>query len=271
MQTASSYFQTNPSSLFSRSVAANIAYWQQRTKVLTDENLPAIDRDRQNLYRAAQYGLHLAATWRETADLILQTYVLVERRGYWGEWIPLLEGLLARCGADDLALRGRLLDQLGLFYRYNQQLEKAVAAHKEELQIGLALKDKWRQAHACINLGAALRVMRRFAAAEEYILQAQAAFQAIDAPVVKHAFVTLELGLLAQAEGQWVEAEAQLKHSVQLWRKVGDPALLANCLKLLGQVLSAQDKTAVAASTYHAALDLLDPDRKLFGQSPRFK
>ncbi|MBE2222594.1 MAG: hypothetical protein IAF02_13690, partial [Anaerolineae bacterium] len=139
---------TQPSPQFSQSVAANISYWQQHTHNLTDDALPTLDRERQNLYRAAKFGLHLPATWQETAELILQTFVFIERRGYWGEWIPMLEQLLASCPENDLAVRGRILDHLGLFYRHNRQLDKAFSAHQAELEIGLFLGDKWREAHA---------------------------------------------------------------------------------------------------------------------------
>lgn len=246
-----------PSTQFTQSVAANVKYWQQRTQTLTDDTLPALDQERQNLYRAAKFGLRVPDAWQTTAELLLQAFVFVERRGYWGEWIPMLEQALASCPADDLALRGRILDHLGLFYRYNRQLDAAFAAHREELQIGLRLKDKWREAHACINLGAVCRQLRRFAEAETYILQAQSAFQAIHAPLIKHAFVTLELGLLSKDKGQWAQAEEYLSYSVSLWREVGDPVYLANCLKLLGEALAAQDKTEAALAAYHEARDCL--------------
>ncbi len=246
-----------PSTQFTQSVAANVKYWQQRTQTLTDDTLPALDQERQNLYRAAKFGLRVPDTWQSTAELLLQAFVFVERRGYWGEWIPMLEQALESCPADDLALRGRILDHLGLFYRYNRQLDAAFAAHLEELQIGLRLEDKWREAHACINLGAVCRQMRRFAEAETYILQSQSAFQAIHAPLIKHAFVTLELGLLGKGKGQWAQAEEYLRYSVSLWREVGDPVYLANCLKLLGEALAAQGKTDAALAAYHEALDCL--------------
>lgn len=248
---------TQPSTQFTQSVAANIKYWQQRTQDLTDDTLPALDQERQNLYRAAKFGLHVPDAWQGTAELLLQAFVFVERRGYWGEWIPMLEQALASCPADNLALRGRILDHLGLFYRHNRQLDAAFAAHQEELQIGLMLEDKWREAHACINLGAVCRQMRRFVEAETYILQSQSAFQAIHAPLIKHAFVTLELGLLGKGKGQWAQAEEYLRYSVSLWREVGDPVYLANCLKLLGEALAAQDKTDAALAAYHEALDCL--------------
>jgi len=247
----------HPSAQFTECIAANISYWQQRTHNLTDDTLPALDRERQNLYRAAKFGLQLPDTWQGTADLILQAYVFIERRGYWGEWIPMLEQLLDCCPEDDLSVRGRILDHLGLFYRYNRQLDKAFSAHQDELKIGLLLRDKWREAHACINLGAVCREMRRFDEGLVYTLDAEKAFQAINAPLIKHAFVTLELGQLVKAQGQWEEAEQHLSFSVSLWREVGDPVYLANSLRLLGQVLVIQDKIDKAFTIFDEAFDVL--------------
>lgn len=249
---------TYPSLQFTRSVTANVSYWRQRTQSLADETLPILDRERQNLYRAARYGLHLPDTWRETAELVLQSFVLIERRGYWGEWIPMLEQLLGKCPVDELALRGRILDHLGIFYRNNNQLEKAFITHQAELQIGIVSEDQWRQAHACINLGAVCRQLHRFDEAEAYVCRAQKAFRAIHAPLVKHAFVTLELGLLAQAREQWPLAEEQFSYSLSLWREVGDPFYLANCLKLLGQVMASQNKAEEALKFYLEAMDQLN-------------
>lgn len=246
-----------PSTQFTHSVAANISYWQQRTHNLTDDTLPALDQERQNLYRAAKFGLHLPATWQGTAELILQAYVFIERRGYWGEWIPMLEQLLASCPEHDLVVRGRILDHLGIFYRHNRQLEQACFAHEAELEIGLSLDDKWREAHACINLGAVCREMRRFDEALAYILDAEKAFKAINAPLIKHAFVMLELGQLVKAQGEWEDAEQYLSYSVSLWREVGDPVYLANSLRLLGQILVTQDKFDSALAVYDEALDTL--------------
>lgn len=248
---------TQPSPQFTQSIAANISYWQQRTRNLTDDTLPTLDRERQNLYRAAKFGLHMPATWQETAELILQTFVFVERRGYWGEWIPLVEHLLESCPPGNKAMRGRILNQMGLFYRYNRQLDKAFSAHQAELEIGRMLNDKWREAHACINLGAVCREMRRFDEALAHTLEAEQAFKVINAPLIKHAFVTLELGLLSKASGGWADAEQYFGYSISLWREVDDPVYLANCLRLLGQVLVAQDKIDKALGVYHEAIDVL--------------
>jgi tetratricopeptide (TPR) repeat protein len=99
--------------------------------------------------------------------------------------------------------------------------------------------------------------MRRFDEALAYTLDAEQAFKALNAPLIKHAFVTLELGLLTKSQGQWEDAEQYLSYSVSLWREVGEPVYLANCLRLLGQVLVTQDKIDEALAVYHEALATL--------------
>lgn len=246
-----------PSSQFRDSVAANVVYWRQRTENLTDEILPVIDQDRQNLYRAVIFGLHVPTTWQETAELVIQTFPLIERRGYWQEWIPVMEQLLASCPPNTLVLRGRLLNQLGIFYKNNRQLQKAFLTHQAELKIGVDSQDSWRQAHAAINLGSVCRQLYQYEEALTHILEAQKSFQAINAPLVKHAFVYLEMGLLLQAQHQWADAEDHLSYAVSLFREVHDPVYLANSLKSLGQVYAAQNKIEDATTTYHEAIDSL--------------
>jgi tetratricopeptide (TPR) repeat protein len=246
-----------PSPQFTDSISANIVYWRQRTQNLTDDVLPALDQERQNLYRAVKYGLCLPATWQETAELILQTLIFIERRGYWAEWIPVMEQLLESCPVSEVEIRGRILNYLGIFYKNNRQLQKAYLTHQAELQIGNASQDKWRQAHAAINLGSVCRQLYKYDEAETYILDAQEKFQAIKAPLVKHAFVFMEMGLLMQAKAQLADAEAHLSYAVSLFREGGDPVYLANSLKLLGQVFAAQDKIEEASNAYHEALDNL--------------
>ena len=245
-----------PSIQFQKSINANLTYWQQRTHNLTDQNLPTIDHERQNIYRALRFGLQLTTCWQQTAELMLQLFVLIERRGYWGEWIPLLEQLLTQCNQKDFPLRGRVLDQLGIFYRYNQQLEQALTTHQEELHIGQMLQDQWRQAHAYINLGVVNRHLRNFEQAKQNLEAAAKTFVQINAPPIKHAFVAQELGLLAQARHQWANAEFQYTQAISLWQHLNTPGYLANCLKLLGEVLVAQQQTTKAKKVYDEALTI---------------
>lgn len=250
---------SSPNPQFAQNVSANIAYWHQRTATLTEDNLAELVEERQNLYRAVEFGLGLAETWPETVELVLQALPLIDRRGYWQEWIPLLEKARDSCGEGDLHIYGRILDQLGILYRRNQQLAQAISTHEEEVTVGQRLQDKWRLAHAHINLGSVYRLQRRYDAAEKHILLALENFRAISAPIVKFAFVHLNLGLSAQARGQWSPAEDYYRQAISFWRDANNPANLAMSLKLLGQVLRATNRVAEAEEAFQEALAVLNP------------
>ena len=256
---AGAKFMSDPQAQFIHSVAANIAYWRQQTADLSEDNLAQIVHERQNLYRAVEFGLGMTETWPETVELILQALPLIDRRGYWHEWIPLLEKARDSCGDGDLHIYGRILDQLGILYRRNQQLAQAIATHEEEALIGQRLQDKWRLAHAHINLGSVYRLQRRYDDAEKHILLALENFRAISAPIVKFAFVHVNLGLIAQARGQWPPAEDHYRQAISLWRDANSPANLAMSLKLLGQVLRATNRVAEAEEAFQEALAVLKP------------
>ena len=249
---------------FRESVTANLSYWQKHTR---KNDWQTINHERQNIYRAIRFGLYITTCWRQTAELMLQLFVLIEQNGYWAEWLPLLEELLERCEQQDVALRGQILDQLGIFYRYNQQLDQALATHQEELQLGRNQQDKWRQAHAYINLGVVYRQLRCFDQADANIHLAAQTFQAIDAPSVKHAFVAQEWGLLAQDQQQWSTAEAYYNEATALWRAIDAPFYLANCLKLLGEALIPQQKIPAAKVAFDEALQIFRKTQNELDQS----
>jgi len=95
-----------PSADFAESIAANIAYWQTRLREPNDDEIKAVDLDRINLYRAIEFGMGLPVTWHETANLVVQCFPFIVQRGYYRDWIPVLEKLTSGCAQDDLALKG---------------------------------------------------------------------------------------------------------------------------------------------------------------------
>jgi hypothetical protein len=109
-----------PSQKFAGSVAANVAYWRARLDDTSDESLKSIDFDRVNLYRAIEFGMGLPSTWHDTARLIVDCFSFIVQKGYYRDWIPLIDKVASCCAEEDLALKGRLLDQLGIYYRRNR-------------------------------------------------------------------------------------------------------------------------------------------------------
>ena len=68
-----------PIPAFVQSVSAGLVYWQSRTRKLDDAQIGRLEGERQNLYRAVQFGLALPETWQETAEVALQKAEEAER------------------------------------------------------------------------------------------------------------------------------------------------------------------------------------------------
>ncbi len=247
-----------PSPQFEQNVRANLAYWQQCTENLQETDLTAVYQERHNLYRALQYGSQLPTGWREAAQLALQCFPLIEQGGYWHEWLPILTQLQARCEEADWELNGRLLNNLGIFYRYDRQLEKSLNAHWQEIEIGTKWQDNWRLAHAHINLAATQRALRQYDQADQHAIAARTHFSVINAPLVKFAFVAHECGLIAQAREDWEAAEKHQRKAIALWRDINQPVPLAQALKMLSQIVVKQGDVATAKQLIDEALSLLN-------------
>jgi tetratricopeptide (TPR) repeat protein len=218
---------------FSRSVAANLAFWRGQAGRVTPRSLGRLDGERHNLFRAVEIGLALEETWRGAAELMVASFDFVERRGYWREWLPLLRAAVARCSPADLALKGRLLDQLGLIYQFERRLDAALATHEEEEQIGLALGDRFRLAHARLHLSEVYSHQRRYGEAERYGRAAQADFEACGGDPEKLAHVTGHLGTIAMDRGDYERAETQLRQAAAYWRDLDHATHLARMLNNL--------------------------------------
>jgi tetratricopeptide (TPR) repeat protein len=246
------------SSQFDRSIVANVAFWRHWTRNLEDTELIALDRDRQNLLRAAEFGLSTELAWQDTAELILQVYSLVERRRYWREWIPLFEQVISDCPDSKLALKGRLLRRLGELYSVNRQFDLALATHRAEEQIGLALQDRQRLAHAHLNFCSTFWRMRRHAEAERHGQTALAEFTELGVEEAKLAATTCMLGLAAQGRGDLQTAKIRLQRSIDHYDLTNRIVDQARTRMNLAIVLEAAGEADVALPLYQQARDLLE-------------
>jgi tetratricopeptide (TPR) repeat protein len=247
----------NATAQFLESVAANVAHWRRRTDNLTEQKLSTLDDERQNLLRAVEFGLAFPQTWRQTAELLLQSFPFIERRGYWHEWIPILRRALAKCTDTELSLKGRILDQLGIFLRLDWQWKAAVTSHQQEEEIGLRLGDESRLGHARLNLSEAYRLGRDYEHAEYYGLAALQTFASLGANADKIASALENLGLIAQGRGHQASAEQRFAEAITHWRQLNRPLPLARTLNNLGVTLEAEGKFQEAIKAYQEATSLL--------------
>lgn len=241
---------------FIKSITANIAYWTTESQDLRDETLPALDAERENILHAVQVGLRLPQTFAATAELALQSFLLVERRGYWREWMPVLQQLIATENDDHLRLKFNLLKQLGELQRLDRQLQAAVESHQAALNSAQQLADQEAVAQAKIGLSEDYRALRQYSQAEQYALMALEWFTSQKAK--RWLAVTLNtLGLIAQSRGEWVLSEQRLTRAVALWQQIEQPTELARSLNNLALTLQESGKFEEALRCYRDAATLL--------------
>jgi tetratricopeptide (TPR) repeat protein len=248
-----------PSQKFTESIAANIAYWHVRMDNPGDEGLKAIDRDRNNLYRAVEFGMGFPATWHAATRLVVESFSFIVQRGYYRDWIPVMENCVSCCAEADLALKGRLLDQLGILYRRNRDLDAAIACHLEEERIGELLDDTGRKAFARMHLSAGYWRKRNYALAESYGLSALEGFSGLDDNTEKVASCFINLGNIAMGRGDLNLAEERLKRAIEHYHPLDQPADLANALKNLSTVYETAGNYDDALLILIEASDILAP------------
>lgn len=244
---------------FAASITANIAYWQARLSDPSDGDLRVIDLDRVNLYRAIEFGLGLQDTWQDTARLIIHCFSLIVQRGYYRDWIPVVEKVASCCTENDFALKGRLLDQLGIYYRRNNQLDEAITTHLEEEQIGELLEDESRMAFARMHLSAAYWRKHQYELAEQYGLEALEGFSTLDDNKEKVASCLTNLGNIAQGRGDLVLAKDRLRRALEIYRELNQIADVANALKNLSTVYETEGNYDEALIGLIEAADILAP------------
>ena len=243
---------------FRQSVADNLHFWRQTVDDVNEHNIDVLNPEWQNLRRAVQFGSGLSHTWREAAWLVAESFYLIEQRGAWSAWIPLLEDLVDRCGEADLALRGRLLNSLGSFYRLERQLDHALRTHRAEEKIGQKLQDKSRLAHARLNLCKSYRHLRRYDEAEQNGWTALQLFSELGAAPDKMGPTFNELGLIARGRGDLATAEHYFTQAAACFRHPDHPVSLARTLKNLAIVRQTAGKTEAALGNYGQAASLLE-------------
>ena len=183
-----------------------------RTDLPLPAGSPGNDPERQNLYRAVQYGLGLSEAWPLVADVALQSTPFVRRRMLGSEWVPILGKLLARCPENDLRRRFKLLIRLGQLHRLNMKLESARSTLQEAEVAAGRLDDKNAQAETTYNLCRNYWRGRQYAEAERC---ARATLEILSDFEGAEAWLLAEgnrmLGVIADRRGELDKAEAFLR------------------------------------------------------------
>ncbi len=241
---------------FVQSTRAAVAYWRQRTQETNDNAIRRLDIERQNLFQAVQIGLALPQTGEDTAVVALQAFDLIERRGYWGEWIPVLKKAVA-CARESLPLRFDLLSRLGQLQRFAQKLPAAIETHHKAETLARQLGDKRILVIAYCDLGEDYLRHHDYDAAEEYGRAALTELDGLEDMAYWKAHALSTLGTKARHRGNLAAAEEMLSQAVAIRRELNQPLLLARTLNNFALVLQTANKFDQALQCYEEASELL--------------
>lgn len=246
----------NPS--FVASLRASINYWNEHTQNLDDSLIIEIDPDRQNLYEAINIGLELPETWKISTEVALQIFYLVERRGYWQEWLEVLNKALAHSPATAYHLQGQLLNRIGELHRFSRQLEEAIEVHKQAEALAQQQGDELALAEAHYRLCWDYLETREYAEAEQYSLSALETFTHLG---VKDDLLTntyWALGSIARRRGNITLALEWLTYAATLGRTRQQPTHLARILNELAVTLQEAASYQEALVCFKEALKVLE-------------
>jgi tetratricopeptide (TPR) repeat protein len=231
---------------FAANLAAGLTHWQAQIGELTDADILRLDAQRQNLARIVSYGLKLAPTQQAAAAVILKAFPLIEKRGYWQEWIPLLKNAVAACSPTDIILKAELLNRLGELYRLTRQLPLAIDTHLQAEALSQQTEEDHLRHRIWFNLSTDYVFSRAYDLAEQYGQQALAGFRATAAPPKFQATVLNTLGSVAWHRGQLDSAETLLRQAVTLWREAKQPTEQLRTLNnLIGTLKAAKNYEAI--------------------------
>lgn len=242
---------------FVRQLLVVLEHWQQQAATQEKGVLDRLDAGRQNLFHIVNMGLEHAQTQTAAASLSLAVFPLVEQRGYWPEWIPVLEQAIGWQAGEVSTLLFNLHNRLGQLYRWDRRIEEAIGAHQTAEAIAKQLADDHALANAWFNLSEDYNQIRGFEEAEKYGLLALAAFKELAVEDKWLAAVYNSLGTNALNKGHLETAETRLRQAVTLSRQLDDPVRLARIIINLANTLRASQKFDEALLHFEEAGEIL--------------
>lgn len=242
---------------FIQSTQAAILYWQQRMHEIDDENIHQLDRERTNILEAVKFGLNLSQTWYNTANIALKMFHMVERQGYWQEWIPVLEQAILSCSDSHIPLKIKLLSRLGQLLRFTHQLQAAIEVHQKAEVLAQQLGDNQALAVVYSDLSEDYLRCRNYATTEKYGYLALAELNRLEGVGYWRALTLGTLGEMALFCGDLAMSEKMLVEAVIIRRKLEQSIPLLRTLNKLAITLQTAGKFGAALQCYTEASQLL--------------
>lgn len=243
---------------FRRSIRANVNYWRnslQATPAVTS----VADHVWQNVVRAILYACEERSAWVEAAQLAIEMFQLMERRGAWHEWGAVLQRV-ADALVDEPALRSRLLVQIGQCRVLDGQYEAASRMLVLAEELALAVGDAELIVRARVSLSESYRYLLRYEDAERLGRMALAELRQLpDTP--EHALIEVAvlntLGAVLSRVGRPLEGEAHLQNALARLDPVRYPVEASRICNHIATALSVAGRLEEAIGYLDRALGYL--------------
>lgn len=248
---------SQPSSHFVQGINANLQYWQAQISQYTDADMDQFQLEQANLLLAVELGLTLAATQAAAAHLLLVSFLLIERCGYWQKWLPLFGQAAAIDPSEQPVLHCKLLNRWGQLHRLMRQIDQAIAIHKKAEAAAQTCADAQTTAEIYFNLSADYRQRRDYAQAETYGEQALEIFWSLRDYSHGQAAALGMLGLIALDRYDLDNAEVRLREALSIRQQLDQPTELARVYNGLALTLQRKKQFEAALYYYQQALNQL--------------
>jgi tetratricopeptide (TPR) repeat protein len=181
-----------------------------------------------------------------------------QARGDYAEAAQFLTRRLAieRAIGDPTGI-ARALNDLGNIQRLLEHLDEAVDSFLTAEQLLASTDNELDKTVIRLNLGATYFDRGEWTLAEQALKQAYSPYLRQSGNLLYQATVTVSLGNVLLKQERLIEAEAYLRLSIDLWRRVSDDLNLANAVGSLGEVLALKGETSEAIRLFDEALEVL--------------
>jgi len=239
--------------MFIDNLRTGCAYWQMRTADESEANIALLDEEKHNLHRFMMYAERVPELWAETAVITLQAFYLVERRGYWREWIPFMEQAVSIWTADDFLLKAKILNRLGYLYQVERRLDEAITTHKKAVNLSKTIDDDFVLYQAYFFLGSDYIQKRDFDLAKEYTVKALSGFSQNNEVNKWWAFARNNLGIIATNQGKCTQARKRYEAALELLKQLDLPTDLLRIYNNLLWLAREEKNPDLALHYYHEA------------------
>lgn len=240
-------------------IAGNIDYWQYWVSKRGSHNVAELDGERENLFRAAEYGLRYTTTAIAAATLAADLFKLVEQRYYWRDWLNILQQATQFTHlSPDLTIT--LHNHQGLLLHRLQEHLLAVEAHANALHLTTVHQYPKKQlvthghlSNAYYRAGDYEQAQQHVEAAQQ-LLQQQPEIRIHDQATIHHC-----AGMIALARGLLDEAITSFQQAGRLFAQARDILYEARATSNLGVAYQRHGRLTDANMAYHHAAALLAP------------